>query len=48
MLTGVVGSSERAVLVAVEGLEDEVIEAFDLIISIKGEAALPMPQMMRR
>ena len=46
--SGGVGGSEGAVVLAIEGLEEEVAEAFELIRSIKGEPALPAPQMMRR
>ena len=35
-------------VLVLEGMEEEVAEAFDLINSIKGEPALPMPEMVKR
>ena len=46
--SGGVGGSEGAVVLAIEGIEEDVSEAFELIKSIKGEPALPTPQMVRR
>ena len=43
LASGGVGSSEGAVVLAIEGDEDRVLKAFDLIKSIKGEPPVRLP-----
>ncbi len=46
--SGGVGGSEGSVVLAIAGTEEDVAHAFELIRSIKGEPALPAPEMVRR
>jgi len=43
--SGGVAGSEGAVILVVEGVEAVVLKAFELVQSIKGEAAVPMPEL---
>ena len=43
LASGGVGGSEGAVVLAIEGDEDKVVKAFDLIKSIKGEPPVTLP-----
>ncbi|MEE8442862.1 MAG: hypothetical protein V3S37_03860 [Dehalococcoidia bacterium] len=44
--SGGVGGSEGCVVLALEGSEDTVVRAYQLVESIKGEAAVPVPELM--
>jgi hypothetical protein len=43
LASGGVGGSEGAVVLAIEGDEDRVVKAFDLVKSIKGEPPVTLP-----